>query len=340
MWLISFERAAVTIVTMLAIASCASAQGIVKEPSPVDKADPAAMARARGVEFLRGEVPRWRNEHPCYSCHNNGDATRALLVAGAQGHQIGAALDGTLEFLKQPKLWDQNKAPGGLDDKVLARVQFASALAVAERHGRAASTDVAAAADLLVADQQADGSWTLDQSQSLGSPATYGTILATASARATLIAGGRQPDDFYVVQADRWLRGLTVANVLDASAVILGLDLSSDVMAENLRRESLSIVRTGQAPDGGWGPYVTAAPQVFDTALAVLALSTFNTEPRLARSTYRPEELKEAIAKGKTYLVSQQRPDGSWPETTRPAGQESYAQRISTSAWALLALLK
>jgi squalene cyclase len=110
-------------------------------------------------------------------------------------------------------------------------------------------------------------------------------------------------------------------------------------MAENLRRNCLSILRSGQAPSGGWGPYVTAAPQVFDTALAVLALSTLEVEPRLARSAYRAEELKEAIANGKKFIVSQQRPDGSWPETTRPANQESYAQRISTTAWAMLALL-
>ena len=209
------------------------------------------------------------------------------------------ALDDTIDFLKDPSKWDQNKAPGGLDDKTLARIQFASALAVAERHGRAASTDLQAAAKLLVADQKADGSWTLDSSQSLGSPATYGTIIATWSARSTLIASGKEPDDFSVVQADRWLRGLTVENVLDASSVILGLELSGDVMAENLRRNALSILRTGQAPSGGWGPFVTAAPQVFDTAMAVLALSTLDAEPRLARSTYRPEELKEAIAKGK-----------------------------------------
>jgi hypothetical protein len=193
---------------------------------------------------------------------------------------------------------------------------------------------------LLIADQKADGSWTLDSSQSLGAPATYGAIIATWSARSTLVASGKEPDDFSVVAADRWLRGLTVENVLDASAVILGLELSGDVMAENLRRNALSILRTGQAPGGGWGPFVTAAPQVFDTAMAVLALSTLDAEPRLARSTYRPEELKDAIAKGKAYLVSQQRPDGSWPETTRPAAQESYAQRISTTAWAMLALLK
>lgn len=312
-----------------------------KDASPVDKADPVATAIARGVGYLTTEVPKWRAEHPCYSCHNNGDAARALLVASAKGYDIGASLDDTLNFLKQPARWAQNKGRDGSgDDTRLARVQFASALAVAERHGKAASTDVEAAAKLLVADQQADGSWTLDQSQSIASPVTYGAIIATWSARTTLISSGMQPDTFTIAQADRWFRGVTPENVIDAAGTLLGLDLASDVMAENLRRTSLQIVRQGQSPSGGWGPYVTAAPQVFDTAMAVLALSLLDVEPRLARSTYRPEELKDAIAKGKAYLVAQQRPDGSWPETTRPADQESYAQRISTTGWAMLALLQ
>jgi hypothetical protein len=332
-------RALLPFTALLLILSIGAAAQLKKETTAIDKADPNVVAIAKGVDYLKVEVPKWKAEHPCYSCHNNGDATRALLAAGAKGYDIGTSLDDTLAFLKQPSKWDQNKAPSGFDDKALARVQFASALAVAERHGKAASTDLDAAAKMLVADQQPDGSWQLDQSQSLGSPATYGTLIATWSARTTLISSGMQPDNFTIVQADRWIRGLTPENVLDASATILALELSSDVMAENLRRNCLSILRTGQSPTGGWGPYVTAAPQVFDTALAVLALSQLDVEPRLARSAYRAEELKEAIANGKKYLVSQQRADGSWPETTRPANQESYAQRISTTGWAMLALL-
>ena len=327
-----------TAATVVLGAAIGNAQ-LTKGPTAIDKADPNVVAIAKGVDYLKVEVPKWKAEHPCYSCHNNGDATRALLVAASKGYDIGTSLDDTLAFLKQPSKWDQNKAPAGFDDKALARVQFASALAVAERHGKAASTDLEAAAKLLVNDQKPDGSWQLDQSQSLGSPATYGTIIATWSARSTLISSGMQPDNFTVVQADRWIRGLTPENVLDASGTILALELSSDVMAENLRRTCLSILRNGQSPAGGWGPYVTASPQVFDTAVAVLALSSLGVEPRLARSAYRVEELKEAIANGKKYIVSQQRPDGSWPETTRPANQESYAQRISTTGWAMLALL-
>ena len=328
-----------TSATAVLICSIGVSAQLKKDIPALDKADPNVASIARGVDYLTVEVPKWKTEHPCYSCHNNGDATRALLTAGARGYDIGTSLDDTLAFLKQPSQWDQNKAPVGVDNKGLARVQFAAALALAERHGKAASTDLEAAAKLLVADQKPDGSWQLDDSQSLGSPVNYGTILATWSARSTLIASGIQPDHFTVVQADRWVRGLTVESVLDASATILALELASDVMAENLRRNCLSILRQGQAPTGGWGPYVTAAPQVYDTALAVLALSSLEVEPRLARSAYRAEELKEAIANGKKFIVSQQRQDGSWPETTRPANQESYAQRISTTGWAMLALL-
>ena len=98
-------------------------------------------------------------------------------------------------------------------------MQFASALAVAERHGKARDAPISRRPrSCCVADQKADGSWKLDQSQSLGSPATYGTIIATWSARTTLISSGMQPDNFTIVQADKWIRGLTPENVLDASA--------------------------------------------------------------------------------------------------------------------------
>ncbi len=305
---------------------------LTKPAAGGEKADPNTGAIGRGVGYLLKEVPKWKAA--------NGDATRALLVASAKGHDIGSSLDATLAFLKQPAMWAQDKAQGGVDDQALARLQFASALAVAERFGQVASTDLQAAAKLLVADQKADGSWQPDQGQGPGAPATYGEIIATWSARTTLIASGIQPDYFSIVQADRWIRGLTPDNALDAASTVLALELSSDVMAENLRRTSLSLLRQGQSAEtGGWGPDVTAPPQVFDTAMAVLALSTLDVEPRLARSAYRPEELKAAIANGKKFLVSQQRPDGSWPATATPANQDNEVQRLSTTGWAMLALM-
>ena len=281
------------------------------------------------MKYLSIEVPKWKAEHPCYSCHNNGDAARALMVANAKGYDIGTSLDDTIGFLRQPANWNQSKAAEGFDDKQLARVQFASALAVAHEHGRAPRGDLERAAKLLMADQKPDGSWTLDQSQSIASPATYGTIIATWSARQMLLKSGLPSSHTAITNADKWIRGVKPQNVIDCAAVILALDRANDTTAEELRRACLAILQNGQSRDGGWGPYVTTAPQVFDTAMAVQALTLLDRQ-----------ELEDAIARGKAYLVSQQRPDGSWPETTRPADQESYAQRISTTGWALLALLR
>ena len=78
---------------------------------------------------------------------------------------------------------------------------------------------------------------------------------------------------------------------------------------------------------------------MFDTALALLALDELRTTPSLAAPVFSSTQFAQAVARGREYLTSQQNDDGSWPETTRPANQESYAQRISTTGWALLALL-
>jgi squalene cyclase len=310
---------------------------IAHRDDPILLAQPASTAEARAVDFLAREVPRWKTENDCYSCHNNGDAARALLVAGAAGLKADEALDDTLAWLRRPTTWKDNKTQGGIDDKALARVQFAGALTIALDQRRAPRTAMREAASLLAADQKDDGSWQLDTSQSIGSPTTYGTTIATWLARRSLVAAADEQFASAIGRADQWLRATSVATVLDASAVVLGLDRSSDSAATAQRAKALDTIRRGQAQNGGWGPYVTSAPEVFDTALALLALNAVR-QARLTPST--EADLDAMITRGRSFLLSQQVPDGSWPETTRPSNQESYAQRISTTGWALLAILE
>ena len=127
-------------------------------------------------------------------------------------------------------------------------------------------------------------------------------------------------------RADAWLRSTDLPNVLAASSVLLGLGAAPDAGTARQRSRGLTLLNQGQAPDGGWGPYVSSPPEVFDTALAVLALA-------------EAREMPDAVRRGRNYLLARQQADGSWVETTRPSGSESYAQRISTTAWALQALL-
>ena len=70
------------------------------------------------------------------------------------------------------------------------------------------------------------------------------------------------------------------------------------------------------------------------------ALHALTRQPSRAEPVFTKTALADAIARGRAYLIRQQLADGSWNETTRPAGQASYAQRISTTGWALLALIE
>jgi len=285
---------------------------------------------ASAVVFLAREVPRWHAEQGCYSCHNNGDAVRALIAASASGFDVAEPLSDTVAFLARPSQWADNSRGGPLDDQPLARVQFANALTDAVARDMASPEALIEAARLVAADQHEDGSWHLDPSNSLGSPATYGRALATWSARRTLVASGSPDFQEQIGRADRWLRGLSFKVTPDAAAVLLGLGHADDARAIEQRERAVTFLVDTQGSDGGWGPYPNVRPEPFDTAIAVLAL----------RSQPTTDAITRAIDSGREYLLNSMLDGGMWLETTRPPGQRSYAQLISTTGWALIALLE
>ncbi len=290
----------------------------------------------RAIAYLSREVPRWSRENHCYSCHNNGDAARALYQAMALGRSIESGpLDDTTGWLARPETWDNNGGKGPFSDKRLARVQFTAALSAAVASNALKDRrPLERAALRLVADQASDGSWPIDDAgQTVGAPTSYHRPLATLMARDSLRAAAGKEFEVAIFRADRWLLDRPVENVFDASVMLLALsgrrDFDDGTVA--LRSRALVLLRQGQGGDGGWGPFVQSAPEPFDTALALLALIRIDREPT--------DSVRAMIQRGRAYLAATQEPDGSWPETTRPAGAESYAQRISTSGWATLALL-
>lgn len=290
----------------------------------------AADAERRALEYLAREVPRWSVENNCYSCHNDGDAARALYTAKRLGRAIpDEALHETTDWLARPAGWEHNGGEGEFSDKKLAAIQFAFALVTAREAGAVRERGpLEAAARMLAAEQEPDGSWQIDGSGAIGAPATYGRYLATGAARRVLAAAGtgfRKP----TALADQWLRECQPETVLDAAAVLIGLGDAADRAAKQQRARCLDLIGRGEARAGGWGPYVNSPPEPFDTAIVLLALRTVRDL----------REAQEMIGRGRRYLIGAQQEDGSWPETTRPAGGTSYAQRLSTTGWATQALL-
>lgn len=306
----------------------------------------AISAEQRAIDYLAREVPRWSRENHCFSCHNNGDAARALYVGRSLGYRVpDDALAGTTAWLLRPPGWDDNKGDPGFSDKMLARIQFAAALAQAfETEAVSERGPLIAAAESLLAEQQADGSWSVDASGALGSPATYGITLATYAVRQTLATAGPERFADAIARADAWFLTQQPRTTVDAAALVLALTSPNrterhaaqvaDVVPSKLR-ETLAWILQSQASDGGWGPYAKSPSEAFDTAIALLALADAYDV-----SAGDKTNLAGTIAAGRRHLVKTQLAEGGWTETTRPSGSQSYAQHISTSGWAALALLK
>ena len=295
------------------------------------RSQPADVAEARAVEFLMREVPAWSKDNGCFSCHNNGDAARALYAATRKGYRVPAnVLADTTAWVSQPNRWEQNKGDPGFSDQRLANVQFAASLLAAFEAGYVSDRKpIEQAARKLAADQDANGAWQIDAGNTLGSPATYGAHLATFMSLKTLKKAGSAGTKKASRKAERWLRQAPPNNVLTAAALLLAAAGSGD--AFRLQQEKcLKLIRDAQTRNGGWGPYADSPPEPFDTAVVLIALAQLRPEPGVA----------DLIRRGRTFLAAQQNPDGSWPATTRPPGGDSYAQLMSTTGWATLALLE
>ena len=258
-----------------------------------------------------------------------------------QDYKVEAeALRDTTAWLQNPAAWDDGALGLEFADKTLARIQFAGALVDAMLAGEIRDPAPLADAVVLIATDQSDnGSWPLDASSSIGSPATYGTALATWAALRVLRQAGTADLTPVIARANAWVRGVEVQNIIDAAAVVLALGGADDAAAIAQRQRCLALIMEGHAPSGGWGAYLTSSVEPFDTALVLLALQPLLGRPELVAPAIDPEALRDAAAAGRDFLLGEQLRDGSWVETTRPAGQQSYAQYISTTGWATLALL-
>lgn len=315
-----------------------SAPAEPSRPQADDKIDDATRQAIRhAIVYLEDEVTRWPTENHCYACHHNGDAARALMIAARQGWPVNdRALKTSRPWLDRPGRWEEEGYKGEFYDRTLSSLQFAWGLTAAQQTTQDAPPEsLAAAAKLVAATQSADGSWQIDAPGTAGSPVTYGPMLATVVGREVLIAAGQEFIDARR-RADTWLAARHPQSVFDAAALLL-IDThgpsagESSPLSEMLRDECFDLIAKGQTAQGGWGPYVVSRAEPFDTALVVLGL-----QRQFAQA---PDRLAPMIAAGRRYLVESQLPDGSWPPTTRPPGANSHAQRISTTAWSLLALL-
>jgi hypothetical protein len=327
--------------TMMPAAALLRAQARVSHfQAPASHAQAAQAGQTpeqRAIDYLAHETPRWFFENRCYSCHNNGDAARALYIARQQHRAVlPGAFAGTSNWLNAPVRWDRNAGNPVFNDKKLARIQFAAALAEAWKAGATKREwAVFSAARLVAIEQSRNGSWTVDADADIGSPATWGTALATYMARGVLEAADARVFDSSIAKANAWLSAYQPAGTFEWAVKLLALPRDKDSAGKLVEN-----ILAAQASDGGWGPRVHSPSEPFDSAIVLLALQgVLHHLGQEHQAGSRQRDVAQAIARGRGYLTATQERDGGWPETTRPPGGHSYAQHISTSGWATQALL-
>jgi squalene cyclase len=213
------------------------------------------------------------------------------------------ALADTTAWLLRPPGWDDNRGDPGFSDKTLARIQFAAALAQAFETEAVSERDpLTAAAESLLAEQQADGSWSVDASGALGSPATYGVTLATYAVRQTLATAGPERFADAIARADAWFLTQQPRITVDAAALLLALTSRNraepnaaqvaDVAPSKLR-ETLAWILQSQASDGGWGPYAKSPSEAFDTAIVLLATADAHDVNGVTRRFWQEKSPKD-----------------------------------------------
>jgi len=283
------------------------------------------------LDFLEEQVASWPRENGCFSCHNNSDAPQTLFAARQYGWDIaGDSISSTLDWLSSPEKWDKQQGDPNVSDQQLADVQFASALVKAVSAGVLGEEKWnRSVARKLVGYQTPEGNWVIEKQDSLGSPAAPGHALATLKAWTYLNHVSFEESEKAVNKAAGFLRNMPLESVSQTAAKLLFIR-ASGVQAGGDAVLGLEYLMRAQTTLGGWGPYPHRPPEVFDTALALLAMLPHARDERIAMIMNR----------GLSFLIAEQLQDGSWRETTRPSGEESHAQWISTSAWATMALLE
>lgn len=303
----SIHRFRLSAVAILMLMTSLATQVFAIEPSQLD----AAISKA--VASLAVEVPKWRIENTCASCHNQGDAARALIEAHRQGFiDTTQPLESTLQWLSTPNSWKDNYGAQEFNDPVLSNVQFANSLLVARLHwGERFSRALEEAAALIAKLQKSDGSWEIDGGATFASPITHGSILLTGTSVRILDSANRQTYNQPIERGEQWLARQQARNIVEASSLLIATDQHPNFDAQ--RSECVKILVDAQGTDGGLGPHANAQAEVFDTALALLALA----------KTERNEKVQLAIENCARYLLKQQEESGMWPGTVRPSGIDS-----------------
>jgi hypothetical protein len=288
---------------------------------------------------MEASWPVYVEETSCFSCHHQALPVMSSALARSRGLKTDwqAAL-GQMEFTRGvfssrlEEIRKGNRVGGRAPTAAYVLVSLAAADEPADE-----TTD--ALVEYLLLRQKEDGSWRFhsDRPPSGSSPFTA-TALAVRGLRHYASDTRKEKVEEQVALARDWILGATPENTEDKTFRLLGLKWA-DAAREKIREAATDLL-ADQREDGGWAQQPGMESDAYATGEVLVAL----------REAAGHSTESNAYARGTTYLLETQLPDGSWHVATRakpiqeyfesgfPHGKDQFIS-MSATAWATMALL-
>jgi hypothetical protein len=299
------------------------------------------QAVERGLVFLEQDAWKWRKEHQCATCHHGGMTVWAISEAKNQGYSIAAkSLGEMVKWTKGQFVPAPDKPPDlrpGFNIPSLA----AAYLVISTRTNRQALTqeEIDQIGRAITVRQEADGAWPVPPPANAPRPVFESReVMALWCCMALSLSVPANPTEAATQRAGRekaaaWLDKREVDDTTQAAALRL--------LVEIRQRKPTKLLQVGidrlvsrQNADGGWSQIKSLPSDAYATGQSLYVLSLAG----LAND--RPE-----IRRAASFLIANQRKDGSWPMTPRSSPERKASKNPAPiihfgSAWATLGLVR
>jgi hypothetical protein len=304
---------------------------------PASAADQVRATVQRSLPFIQAEGQRWIDDKKCVSCHQVPFMVWSLNAAADRGFEVDrqklqeCGVFATVWKNIVPKtLHDKGEQPGlaGQPDAVY---QLLLGRSVQDR--KAAASWPTLFAECLAAGQQDDGSWKAGgQLPGQKRPERETNEVTTMWALVALqsYAAPEESLQATIDKARTWLGDRTEGQSTEWWAVRLMLERGGKKTEEAQRIRDELLKR--QHDDGGWGWLSADESDALGTGVALYAL----TRDGIALD-------HSALVKGRAFLTSTQRADGSWPVKGTKKVKSKQIEPTATywgTCWAVIALVE
>jgi squalene-hopene/tetraprenyl-beta-curcumene cyclase len=284
------------------MAICATAVG--EENASAD------AALDRGVGFLARDAMKWKAEHKCVSCHHAALVVWAMESAREQGRPVEEPVLAELtKWLTESgdgrtSVPRPEGRPNAFNSKAL---YFALGLAAVPNPDETIQSGMEKMITTVRSDQAQDGSWVAWPETR---PPMFGPSDDTVTAMGTLAVmfAAENGDETARANVEKGLNWLSETPT-DEDPQSVAMRVVVFRRAGRLKEIDplLDLIRSRQNEDGGWSQATGMKSDAWATGQALYALS------RAGVSADDP-----TVSRGRKFLASTQREDGSWEMASRP----------------------